>query len=164
MVLKKPMVYSFAQATTAEAKRRTASSARSAAIASAESAGLEAHGLNPRAVAVMREAGVDIPGRTSDVIDPKLPERADYIITLCGSFSTKGNKERVSRFAGCRRVAFFIFQGIKIMKIVSCNVIIVGLTKAKSGSGGSACRTKEYNLSKNAISGRKCAHRSWTTR
>ncbi|AJY75488.1 arsenate reductase (thioredoxin) [Paenibacillus beijingensis] len=49
-----------------------------------KSAGLEAHGLNPRAVQVMREAGVDISGHTSDVIDPQILNRADYVITLCG--------------------------------------------------------------------------------
>jgi arsenate reductase len=48
------------------------------------SAGLEAHGLNPRAVRIMKEAGVDISGYTSDVIDPEILARADYIITLCG--------------------------------------------------------------------------------
>lgn len=48
------------------------------------SAGLEAHGLNPRAVQTMKEAGVDISGHTSDVIDPETLARADYIITLCG--------------------------------------------------------------------------------
>ncbi|WP_166244708.1 arsenate reductase (thioredoxin) [Paenibacillus turpanensis] len=48
------------------------------------SAGLEAHGLNPRAVQIMKEAGVDISGHTSDVIDPELLNRADYVITLCG--------------------------------------------------------------------------------
>jgi arsenate reductase (thioredoxin) len=48
------------------------------------SAGLEAHGLNPRAVQVMKEAGVDISGQTSDVIDPEVLNRADYVITLCG--------------------------------------------------------------------------------
>ena len=50
----------------------------------ARSAGLEAHGLNPRAVMVMGEAGVDIRTHTSDVIDETLLSRADYIITLCG--------------------------------------------------------------------------------
>jgi arsenate reductase (thioredoxin) len=49
-----------------------------------KSAGLEAHGLNPRAVRVMEEAGVDIRHHTSDVIDTGTLERADYIITLCG--------------------------------------------------------------------------------
>lgn len=49
-----------------------------------KSAGLEAHGLNPRAVQVMKEADVDISGHTSDVIDPEILNRADYVITLCG--------------------------------------------------------------------------------
>lgn len=49
-----------------------------------QSAGLEAHGLNPRAVQVMNEAGVDISSHTSDVIDPETLNRADYVITLCG--------------------------------------------------------------------------------
>lgn len=49
-----------------------------------KSAGLEAHGLNPRAVAAMKEAGIDISAHTSDVIDPEVLSIADYIITLCG--------------------------------------------------------------------------------
>ncbi|WP_270168398.1 arsenate reductase (thioredoxin) [Paenibacillus sp. SYP-B4298] len=49
-----------------------------------KSAGLEAHGLNPRAVQVMQEAGVDISGHSSDVIDPEVLNRAHYVITLCG--------------------------------------------------------------------------------
>jgi arsenate reductase (thioredoxin) len=49
-----------------------------------KSAGLQAHGLNPRAVQVMKEAGVDISSHTSDVIDPEVLNRADYVITLCG--------------------------------------------------------------------------------
>jgi len=49
-----------------------------------KSAGLEAHGLNPRAVEAMKEAGVDISHHTSDVIDPEILTRADYVITLCG--------------------------------------------------------------------------------
>jgi thioredoxin type arsenate reductase len=49
-----------------------------------KSAGLEAHGLNPRAVQVMQEAGVDISTHTSKVIDPEILNQADYVITLCG--------------------------------------------------------------------------------
>lgn len=49
-----------------------------------KSAGLEAHGLNPRAVQVMKEAGIDISGNSSDVIDPDILNRATYVITLCG--------------------------------------------------------------------------------
>ncbi|MDK8180054.1 arsenate reductase (thioredoxin) [Paenibacillus sp. UMB4589-SE434] len=49
-----------------------------------KSAGLKAHGLNPRAVQVMKEAGIDISNHTSDVIDPEILNRADYVVTLCG--------------------------------------------------------------------------------
>ncbi|MBD3919117.1 arsenate reductase (thioredoxin) [Paenibacillus sp. PR3] len=49
-----------------------------------KSAGLEAHGLNPRAVQVMNEAGVDISGNSSDVINADILNRATYVITLCG--------------------------------------------------------------------------------
>jgi thioredoxin type arsenate reductase len=49
-----------------------------------KSAGLEAHGLNPRAVKFMAEAGIDISQNSSDVIDPDILNRADYVITLCG--------------------------------------------------------------------------------
>ncbi|OPA75093.1 arsenate reductase (thioredoxin) [Paenibacillus selenitireducens] len=48
------------------------------------SAGLEAHGLNPRAVKVMSEVGIDITSHTSDVIDPEILNRSTYVITLCG--------------------------------------------------------------------------------
>ncbi|MFF2890135.1 arsenate reductase (thioredoxin) [Paenibacillus sp. NPDC057967] len=49
-----------------------------------KSAGLEAHGLNPRAISVMKEAGIDISRNSSDVINPVILNQADYIITLCG--------------------------------------------------------------------------------
>ncbi len=48
------------------------------------SAGIETHGLNPRAVAAMKDAGVDISHHTSDLIDPEILNKADYVITLCG--------------------------------------------------------------------------------
>ncbi len=48
------------------------------------SAGIEAHGLNPRAVAVMREAGVDISNQKSEVLDPELLKTMDLVITVCG--------------------------------------------------------------------------------
>ncbi|MBW7453440.1 arsenate reductase (thioredoxin) [Paenibacillus sepulcri] len=49
-----------------------------------KSAGLEAHGLNPRAVTVMAETGVDISANKSKTIDPETLNRAAYVITLCG--------------------------------------------------------------------------------
>jgi arsenate reductase len=48
------------------------------------SGGVEAHGLNPRAVEVMKEIGIDISNQTSDLIDENILFRADYVITLCG--------------------------------------------------------------------------------
>lgn len=48
------------------------------------SAGLEPHGLNSKAVEVMREVGIDISGQTSDEIDEQLLAQMDYAITLCG--------------------------------------------------------------------------------
>ena len=50
----------------------------------AESAGIEAHGKNPRAIAVMAEAGVDISGQDSTVVDDAMLQRADVVVTVCG--------------------------------------------------------------------------------
>jgi len=50
----------------------------------ARSAGIEAHGLDPRAAAVMREAGVDISGQESKVLDPAWLDDVDLLITVCG--------------------------------------------------------------------------------
>jgi arsenate reductase len=50
----------------------------------AESAGIEAHGKNPRAIAVMAEAGVDIADQESTVVDAAMLERADLVVTVCG--------------------------------------------------------------------------------
>ncbi|MFQ5644301.1 MAG: arsenate reductase (thioredoxin) [Thiogranum sp.] len=49
-----------------------------------ESAGIEAHGQNPRAIAVMNEAGVDISGQQSTVLTDAILHNADYLITVCG--------------------------------------------------------------------------------
>lgn len=53
------------------------------------SAGIETHGLNPHAVRAMKEVGVDIAGQTSDLIDPDILKRADYVVTLCGDANDK---------------------------------------------------------------------------
>ncbi|MBD8007661.1 arsenate reductase (thioredoxin) [Bacillus norwichensis] len=47
------------------------------------SAGIEAHGLNPNAIRAMKEAGIDITNQTSNVIDPKILNNADLVVTLC---------------------------------------------------------------------------------
>ena len=53
------------------------------------SAGIEAHGVNPKAVKVMKEVGVDIANQESKTIDSKLLNHADYVITLCGDAEDK---------------------------------------------------------------------------
>jgi len=49
-----------------------------------ESAGIEAHGKNPRAIAVMQEAGVDISGQESTRLNEEMLARADLVVTVCG--------------------------------------------------------------------------------
>ena len=49
------------------------------------SAGTEASGkLNEKAVAVMKEIGIDISHHTSDSVDMYLGDEWDYVITVCG--------------------------------------------------------------------------------
>jgi arsenate reductase len=50
----------------------------------AVSAGIEAHGKNPRAIAVMAEAGVDISGQESTRLTPEMLEGVDRVVTVCG--------------------------------------------------------------------------------
>ena len=50
----------------------------------ASSAGIEAHGKNPRAIAVMREAGVDISLQESTRLTDAMLAAADYLVTVCG--------------------------------------------------------------------------------
>ncbi len=47
------------------------------------SAGVETHGLNPNAVKVMAEAGVDITTQKSQHIDEFRDVKLDYVITVC---------------------------------------------------------------------------------
>jgi arsenate reductase len=47
------------------------------------SAGIEAHGLNPDAVRVMAEAGVDISGQRSKLVGELGGVAFDYVVTVC---------------------------------------------------------------------------------
>ncbi len=49
-----------------------------------QSAGIEAHGKNPRAITVMREAGVDISGQESTRVTDDMIRRSDFVVTVCG--------------------------------------------------------------------------------
>jgi len=48
------------------------------------SAGIETHGLNPNAVKVMAEAGVDISNHRSQLLSEFDDVALDYVITVCG--------------------------------------------------------------------------------
>jgi arsenate reductase len=50
----------------------------------ARSAGIEPHGKNPRAIEVMREAGVDISRQESTMLTDGMLASSDYLITVCG--------------------------------------------------------------------------------
>jgi arsenate reductase len=59
------------------------------------SAGIEAHGVNPRAIATMLDDGIDISNHTSNLIDEYLHISFDYVITVCDNA-----KERCPYFPG----------------------------------------------------------------
>jgi arsenate reductase len=48
------------------------------------SAGIETHGLNPQAVKVMAEAGVDISRQRSKLVGELRDVAFDYVVTVCG--------------------------------------------------------------------------------
>jgi len=64
------------------------------------SAGIEAHGKNPRAIIAMKDAGIDISNQASEVIDIAILESLDLLVTVCSHadahcpvFSMKGKRE-----------------------------------------------------------------------
>ena len=63
------------------------------------SAGVETHGVNPRAIATMEEDGIDISKHTSNNIDEYFDIDFDFVITVCDNakercpfFPTKAKK------------------------------------------------------------------------
>ena len=48
------------------------------------SAGIEKHGMNPHAVKVMGEAGVDLSKHYSKAVEEIGPVQFDYVVTVCG--------------------------------------------------------------------------------
>ncbi|GLU52896.1 arsenate reductase ArsC [Dyadobacter frigoris] len=63
------------------------------------SAGVETHGVNPRAIAIMEEDGIDISKHTSNNIEEYKNIDFDYVITVCDNakercpyFPTKAKK------------------------------------------------------------------------
>ena len=63
------------------------------------SAGVETHGVNPKAIATMKEDGIDISNHTSNYIDEYYDIDFDFVITVCDNakercpyFPTKAKK------------------------------------------------------------------------
>ena len=63
------------------------------------SAGIETHGVNPRAISIMKEDGIDISKHTSNNIDQYYDIEFDFVITVCDNakencpvFPTKAKK------------------------------------------------------------------------
>ncbi|RIO26433.1 arsenate reductase [Staphylococcus saprophyticus] len=47
------------------------------------SAGIETHGVNPKAIKAMKEVDIDISNHTSDLIDNHILKQSDLVVTLC---------------------------------------------------------------------------------
>ena len=47
------------------------------------SAGIETHGVNPKAIEAMKEVDIDISNHTSDLIDNDILKQSDLVVTLC---------------------------------------------------------------------------------
>lgn len=47
------------------------------------SAGVETHGVNPKAIQIMKEDDIDISNHTSNLLDEYLNMDFDYVITVC---------------------------------------------------------------------------------
>lgn len=89
------------------------------------SAGIEAHGVNPKAVKAMNEVGIDIQDQTSDTIDQELLQEASLVVTLCGHANdvcpaTPPNKERVhwgfddpAKAEGSEEEKWAVFQRVR---------------------------------------------------
>ncbi len=69
------------------------------------SAGIETHGLNPNAVKVMAESGVDISGHQSQNVDEFSEVEFDFVVTVCGHVN-----ETCPVFAGEAKVVFAGFD------------------------------------------------------
>lgn len=74
-------------------------------VLDAYSAGIETHGLNPNAVKVMAEAGVDISGQRSKHLDELRDIAFDFVVTVCDNAN-----ETCPLFPGQTKVAHVGFD------------------------------------------------------
>ncbi|MBQ4818934.1 arsenate reductase ArsC [Aquimarina sp. MMG016] len=74
------------------------------------SAGVETHGVNPRAISIMKEDGIDISNHTSNNLEEYLDINFDYILTVCDNA-----KERCPFFPGkAKRLHYNFFDPSKV--------------------------------------------------
>jgi arsenate reductase len=69
------------------------------------SAGVETHGLNPQAVQVMAEAGVDLSGHRSKHVRELSEVAFDFVVTVCGNA-----RESCPVFSGTTKVVHVGFD------------------------------------------------------
>ena len=74
-------------------------------IYTAYSAGIKRHGLNPRAVEVMTEIGIDISQNQSKTLDDLQPIKFDEVITVCANAD-----KTCPRFSGDTRITHIAFD------------------------------------------------------
>ncbi len=78
--------------------------------ASIYSAGVETHGVNPRAIAIMKEDGIDISKHTSNNLEEYMDIHFDYILTVCDNAN-----ERCPFFPGkAERLHYNFFDPSKV--------------------------------------------------
>jgi arsenate reductase len=74
------------------------------------SAGVETHGVNPRAIAIMKEDDINISAHTSNNLDEYLDIQFDYILTVCDNA-----KERCPVFSGkAKQLHYNFFDPSKV--------------------------------------------------
>ncbi|MHA7055784.1 arsenate reductase ArsC [Aquimarina sp. M1] len=74
------------------------------------SAGVETHGVNSKAIAIMKDDGIDIANHTSNNLEEYLDINFDYIITVCDNA-----KERCPFFPGkAERFHYNFFDPSKV--------------------------------------------------
>jgi arsenate reductase len=73
-------------------------------IAEVFSAGVETHGVNPRAIETMKEDGIDMSLHTSNNVNEYCGIKFDYIITVCDNA-----KERCPYFPGSAKRLHYNF-------------------------------------------------------
>ena len=82
----------------------------------AHSAGIEAHGLNPHAVAVMHEAGVDIRDQKSQTVSDLGGVTFDVVVTVCGHAD-----EHCPNFSGAPRIVHVGFDDPPKLALAASN-------------------------------------------